>query len=186
MLPFVYLLAAGLAAPGCCRGVRVVVLTGCLAWSGYAVVRANPHEIGYFNELAGGPVRGSKFVADSNLDWGQGLPALKEWMDREDVDAVYLAYFGTDRPEAYGIRFQPLPSYGRVGPPGGAAIPLDANRHIVAVSANHLLGLFLNDPDTYAWLRERTPTAVPGGCIYVFDLTGDREAIARMRSLRTR
>src|SRR5205823_5544679 len=80
-------------------------------------------------------------------------PALKEWMDREGVDAVYLAYFGTDRPEAYGIPFRPLPGYGRVGPPGGEDIPAGAPRHVVAVSANHLLGLFLNDPETYSWLR---------------------------------
>jgi hypothetical protein len=102
------------------------------------------------------------------------------------VPAVYLGYFGTDRPEAHGIRFQALPGYGRVGPPGGEAIPADAPRHVVAVSANHLLGLFLNDPETYAWLRGRAPTAVPGGCIYVFDLTGDAEAVARVRTLASR
>src|SRR5204863_3054509 len=123
--------------------------------------------------------------ADSNLDWGQGLPELKAYMDREGIDAVYLAYFGTDRPEAYGIRHQALPGYGRVGDPGGEAIPADAPRHVVAVSANHLVGLMLRDPDTYAWLRHREPTAVLGGCVYVFDLTGDPEAIRRVRNLAT-
>ena len=98
---------------------------------------------------------GAKYLADSNLDWGQGLPALKQWMEREEVDVVYLGYFGTDRPETHGIRYQPLPGYGRVGASGGETIPADAQRHVVAVSANHLLGLFLNDPETYAWLRGR-------------------------------
>ena len=146
----------------------------------------DPNEIAYFNELAGGPVGGAKHLADSNLDWGQGLPALKEWMDREGVDRVYLAFFGTDRPEAHGIRFQALPAYGRVGPPGGETIPTDAPRHIVAISANHLLGMFLNEPTAYSWLRQREPIAVLAGCIYVFDLTGDAEAIARIRSLEAR
>ena len=50
------------------------------------------------------------------------------------------------------------------------------------MSANNLLGIHLNnDPDTYAWLRNRTPVAVLGGSIYVFDLTGDAEAIRRVR-----
>ena len=134
-VPFLYLLASGLAAPSCCRFARLAVLAACLAWCAGAAERASPYEVAYFNELAGGPVAGAKHLADSNLDWGQGLPALKEWMDREGVDAVYLAYFGTDRPEAYGIPFRPLPGYGRVGPPGGEDIPADAPRHVVAVSA---------------------------------------------------
>jgi hypothetical protein len=185
-VPFLYLLAAGLAAPVCCRVVRGVLLAVCLAWCGVAAQRASPYEVAYFNELAGGPAGGMKHLADSNHDWGQGLPELKRWMDANGVEVIYLGYFGTDRPEGHGIRFQPLPGYGRVGPPGGEAIPADAPRHVVAVSANHLLGLFLNDSETYAWLRGRTPAAVPGHCIFVFDLTGDPEAIARIRSLTPR
>ena len=154
-----------------------------LAWCSLAAERASPHEIAYFNEIAGGPVGGSRYLADSNLDWGQGLPELKAWMDREGVDAVYLAYFGTDRPEAYGLRYQPLPGYGRVGKPGGQSIDVDAPRQVVAVSVNHVLGMFLNEAETYSWLRDRKPTAIVGGCIYVFDLTGDPAAVKRVRAI---
>jgi hypothetical protein len=186
VLPFLYLLAAGLAAPGCCCVARAIVLALCLAWCGVAAERAGPYEISYFNEITGGPINGAKYLADSNLDWGQGLPALRDWMDREGVSAVYLAYFGTDRPEAHGIHFQALPGYGRVGPPGGETIPADAPRHVAAISANHLLGLFLNEPDAYSWLRERAPAAVVGGSIFVFDLTNDPTAIARISALAKR
>ena len=182
VLPFLYVVAARLAAPGCCRVVRLALLGGCIAWAGISNWNAAPHQIAYFNELAGGPVGGLRYVADSNLDWGQGLPELKRYMDRAGIDVIYLSYFGTDRPEAHGIRFQPLPGYGRIGPPGGEAIPPDAPRHVLAVSANHLLGLYLGAPDPFAWLRERPPTAILGGCVYVFDLTGDPEAIRRVRS----
>jgi hypothetical protein len=181
VLPFLYLLAAGLARPACCCIVRWPVLVGSLVWCGIIAQQANPHDLAYFNELAGGSRIGVKYIADSNLDWGQSLPALKEWMNAAGVDVIYLAYFGTDRPEAYGICFQLLPCYGRVGPPSGDAVPLNAPRHVVAVSANHLAGLLVKD--AYAWLRDRTPVAIIDGSIYIFDLTGDSEAITRIRAL---
>jgi Dolichyl-phosphate-mannose-protein mannosyltransferase len=185
-VPFLYVLAAGLARGGYCRFGRWTLLAGCLAACGVASQRASPHELTFFNELVGGPRHGLAYLADSNVDWGQGLPELKRWMDANGVEAIYLGYFGTDRPEAHGIRYDPLPGYGRVGPYEGTSIPAHAARHIVAVSASHLVGLHLNDPDTYSWLRNRTPIAIPAHCVYVFDLTGDPAAIERVRTLAPR
>jgi hypothetical protein len=182
VLPFLYVLAAGLACGGLCRFGGLVLLAACVAWATVSAVRTDPHPIAYFNELVGGP-RGVRYVADSNIDWGQGLPLLKQYLDANGIDAVYLSYFGTDRPEAHGIRFHPLPTYGRVGEPGGEVIPVDAPRPVFVVSANNLLGIYLNDPDAFGWLRTREPTAVLGGCLYVFDLTGDAGAIRRVRAL---
>jgi hypothetical protein len=183
VLPFLYVIAARLAGPGCCRCARVALLAGCVAWAGYSGWTAAPHQIAYFNELVAGPVDGLRHVADSNIDWGQGLPGLKRYMDRERVAVVYLSYFGTDRPEAYDIHYQHLPGYGRIGLPGGEPIPAEAPRHVLAVSANHLLGLYLKDPAAFDWLRGRPPTAILGGCIYIFDLTGDPDAVRRVRHL---
>lgn len=120
-VPFLYVVAARLAVPGRWRAARLAVLAGCLVWCGVAAWKAGPMPLAYFNELAGGD--GTRYLADSNTDWGQGLPALRDWMRANGVDVVYLGYFGTDLPEAHGIRFAPLPGYGRVGGPGGEAIP---------------------------------------------------------------
>jgi hypothetical protein len=46
---------------------------------------------------------------------------------------------------------------------------------------NNLIGLNLTDPDTFAFLRGRTPVALVAGSIYVFDLTGDEKALGRIR-----
>ncbi len=184
--PFVYLVAAGLVVPGDWALVRRLILVVCLVCSGFAAQSASPNDITYFNELAGGTRGGARYLADSNLDWGQGLPALQQWMRANRVEVVYLGYFGTDRPESYGLRYQPLPGYGRTGDPGCEAIPASAPQHIVAVSVNHLLGLYLNDPHTYSFLRQRTPVAVPGGSIAVFDLTEDPEALRQLRVLPSR
>jgi hypothetical protein len=184
VLPFLYVLAAGLACAGCCRVAGRVLLAACVAWCALSASRGDPFPLSYFNELAGGPRGALRFVADSNIDWGQGLPELKKYLDATGTGPVYLSYFGTDRPEAHGIRFQPLPTYGRVGEPGGEVIPAGAPRHVVVVSANNLLGIYLNDPQTFAFLREREPTAlIAGGGLYVFDLTGDAEAVRRLRAI---
>jgi hypothetical protein len=174
---FLYVLAGRLAAPGPYRLPRLLVLAGCLGWAAFAGWRAAPHQLAYLNELAG-----ERPLADSNLDWGQGLSPLKEYVDREGIEVVYLAYFGTDRPEAHGIRYHALPGFGRVGPAGGEPTP-PAGRCVVVVSATHLAGLYLPDPELYRRLRGRPPTAVLAGCLYVFDLTDDVEAVRRLRSL---
>jgi hypothetical protein len=180
---FFYVVAGGLAEPGRFRAVRRTLLLLCLAWVGHASWHAAPHQICYFNEIARG--QGTRFVADSNVDWGQGLPELRNYMERERLPIVYLSFFGTDRPEAYGIRFQALPGYGRVGPAGGESIPSDASRHVLAISANNLLGIYLKDAETFAFLRNRTPTAVLGGCLYVFDVTTDPESLRLLRRIPT-
>lgn len=177
---FLYVLAGRLAAPGAYRLPRLVALAGCLGWAGVAGWQSAPHQLAYQNELAGGQL----VLADSNRDWGQGLPELKRYMDREGIEAVDLAYFGTDRPEAHGIRYHALPGYGRIGPAGGEPDTGDAGRRVVVVGATHLVGLYLPDPDLYRWLRDRPPAAVLGGCLFVYDLADDPDAVRRLRSLR--
>jgi hypothetical protein len=181
-IAFLYVFAARLATPGCCRPLRLALLGGCVAWTAAAAWNAAPHQLAYFNELAGGREGGLRYAADSNLDWGQDLPLLKAYMDREGLEIIYLSYFGTDRPEAHGIRYHYLPGYGRADPTL-EEVPADAPRHVVAVSANNLIGTYLKNPDTFAWLRDRRPAAILGGSIYVFDLTGDPEAVTRVRGM---
>jgi hypothetical protein len=85
-------------------GLTVVLLS----WHAVESIRVSPHYLAYFNQLAGGPSQGYKHLADSSLDWGQDLPALKQWLDDQGLQPaggtrVYLSYFGTGRPEYYGI-----------------------------------------------------------------------------------
>lgn len=75
----------------------------------------HPSYLAYFNALAGGPRNGYRHLVDSSLDWGQDLPALAEWLEREQAahgdQAVYLSYFGMGDPRAEGIRARRLPSF---------------------------------------------------------------------------
>jgi len=86
------------------RRARGVVLA--LAFSGQvvAVASAFPDELTYFNVLAGGRSGGRFVLADSNLDWGQGLRALRRLQDaRPEFRDLTLYYFGDVDPSVYGV-----------------------------------------------------------------------------------
>ena len=74
-----------------------------VAWVALPVVsaaelaRIHPHELSYFNPLAGGPVAGSRILSDSNVDWGLDLIRLAEELKRRGVSEPTVAYFGGDR-----------------------------------------------------------------------------------------
>jgi hypothetical protein len=93
-----------------------IATVAALAWHVAESVTIRPDYLAYFNQLAGGPSEGYKHLADSSLDWGQDLPALKRWLDREGLQqsgagTVYLSYFGTARPDYYGIKAVPLAGF---------------------------------------------------------------------------
>ena len=47
---------------------------------------------------------GFRHLVDSSLDWGQDLPALKQYLDRHPPQGpVYLSYFGNASPAYYRI-----------------------------------------------------------------------------------
>lgn len=143
-------------------------------------VRFAPHGISYFNQIAGGPIGGIRYLGDSNLDWGQDLKALKTLMDREGIDELILAYLGTTDPEFYGIRYQYLP-YMFYGSTHDDHV-VDPAREVLAVSTNNLQGI-VSGQDDYAWLRERIPFATAGFSIYLYDITGDARAHAQLAGI---
>ncbi len=60
-----------------------------------------PSYLSYFNELVGGPKNGYKYVTDSNLDWGQDLKRLINWIEENNVNKIRVDYFGGSNPEYY-------------------------------------------------------------------------------------
>jgi hypothetical protein len=87
------------------RSSSLVFLLLLGTWQLADTLAVRPHYLTFFNALAGGPTGGHRFLVDSSLDWGQGLPELQRWLDRHaSNDRVYLSYFGSDEPERLGIR----------------------------------------------------------------------------------
>jgi hypothetical protein len=126
-----------------------------------------PHYLAFFNQFTGGPRQGHKYLVDSNLDWGQDLKGLKQWMDKNHVPDINLCYFGTADPTYYKINCLYLPG----GPffdeklVGGPRLP-----GYVAVSVTNLRGLYYPEAarDLYKSLLEMTPVATIGYSIYVY------------------
>jgi hypothetical protein len=81
----------------------VLVLAGLIGYL-ISVAGIHPYELTYFNRLAGGPEGGRHILADSNLDWGQGLKALARLQrNRPDLSDMTLYYFGNTEPVHYPI-----------------------------------------------------------------------------------
>jgi len=75
-------------------------------------VRAFPNYIPYANELWGGPAHTHQILADSNVDWGQGLVAMQHYIGKRHIQNCWFAYFGSLIVDVsyYGIPCKPLPT----------------------------------------------------------------------------
>lgn len=159
------------------RGQRNGLLYLCAlltVWLAVGTVIVAPHYLSFFNEIAGGPNSGYRYLVDSNLDWGQDLPGLARYVETHDIERVYLSWFGAAHPEAYDFSFHPLPGFWRFGgdPAAYGLNPYAPAPGTYAISASNLQGIKLADRDTYAWFRERTPSANIGHSILIYEVEG--------------
>lgn len=151
-------------------------VSAMVIWLIVGSVAIFPHYLAFFNEIAGGPGNGYKILVDSNLDWGQELIGLRKYMTQENIPSVKLSYHGTADPAAYGIVYEPLPSYpyNQWTSDTVPDILLNPPTGVYAISANNLQGLRFKNHDLYATFRQRKPDAVVGHSIFIYriDSTG--------------
>jgi hypothetical protein len=139
-------------------------------------------KLSYFNRFAGGWQNGHKILGDSNLDWGQDLPALQRYLTSRGNPIIYLSYAGTAPPRVYGIRYQQLPAWGYLEI-SEVRVPEDQPLQLVAISITNLQGTYLKDPQTFAFLKELPPTEIVGETIWIFDLSEDAERLKKIREM---
>lgn len=142
-----------------------------LAWHVVSSVAVWPHAIAYFNEMAGGPRNGYRYLSDSNLDWGQDLLFLREDASRRQAEGreVYADVFGTVRPGDLGMSLPPIPD-----DPG----LLDRGRPVTLyLSVNRWLLRSRAHPDgLYPFLHGRAPDRFVGVSIAVFESGSPRSS----------
>lgn len=106
LLLFISEIATGWSWPQThCRPLLLAAwLLLCDPWS------AHPEYLAYFNTLAGGSELGRFHLLDSNLDWGQDLHELKQFVaEHPEAEPLSLAYFGTLPPESLGLKYENPP-----------------------------------------------------------------------------
>ena len=150
--------------------LKCFLLAFLISWQAVSVISVFPHFLAYFNESVGGPESGYKYVVDSNLDWGQDLKGLKNWVEKNGIDTIYLDYFGGGDPQYYlGTKFSPW---------WGSRNPKELPKgSYLAVSASFLQGgqgkkiPGLQAPEGYyLWLNEYSPVAKIGYSIFIYKI----------------
>jgi Dolichyl-phosphate-mannose-protein mannosyltransferase len=177
ILPFAWLLG-GLALAAllgsAARGARIAGVAAC-AWLIVAAAGIYPDHLSYFNESAclpdspskigwdGGSNCGTAWLADSNLDWGQGLKQLKSWLDAHAPNRpLYLATFSSIPAEYYGIRYKD-PVLEEPPQPGIHALSATWVATLPALRDK------LRMPMPY-WVPLATPIAIVGHAFYIYDV----------------
>ena len=129
-----------------------VILSAAVALNAATVWPVFPNYLSYFNPAAGGVERGLHLTRGSDVDWGQGLKALKTYLDRERIPKISLRYFGTADPSFYGIDYEPV-------------MEAETERPEAKVYA---VSIFFREH--MKWCDRIKPDAIVGGSIHVYDL----------------
>ena len=114
-------------------GMLIALMAGTSAW-------VWPHGISFVNQLWGGTQEGYRHLSDSNYDWGEGLPELKEWNRvHNDGQPLAISYFGTD-PAILSSPFKPIHLYYMLETGSPEELGAVAGTRYLAVSTSVLYG----------------------------------------------
>jgi hypothetical protein len=156
LYPFALLIAGGIweHARKHRWGMAVVILALCL--NAADALRCAPDYLAYFNIFVN-PENSWRLLTDSNLDWGQGLLAVRDYERQHPAETLHLAYFGSVDPTLYGVR-------------AAALVPGDQVDGKAVVGASCLSGQVLDDSEGYRWLWPYEPERVLDHAMWVFDI----------------
>ncbi len=145
------------------KGMRNVFLLLCV-WYAYSSISIYPNYLSYFNEFVGGPDNGYKYLVDANIDWGQDLKGLKQYMDKNKIKHIKLCYYGAVDPRYYKIDFEPLQG-------------CKPTKGLIAISATRLQGLYsptdkglFTRLDCFNWLKQHEPIDKVGKSIFIYHI----------------
>jgi len=140
------------------------------AWFLAETLMVFPYYLTYFNEVAGGPAGGHRYVVDSNLDWGQDLKRLAGWVNTNHVQKISLDYFGW-ADQSYYLdgkfywvkqgKYTTKDQFLFDNPTGG----------YLAVSGTFYTESQANPKHPYGWLNDYQPIVVVGNSIFVWRIT---------------
>ena len=164
-----FMLLAGVALERLLRrraGQAVVAAGAAVVIAG--AVSSYPNGIAYFNSFAGRPHENLQLLADSNIDWGQGLRDAASWATAKGIRQLRVSYFGFDQPRRFfrDVRIE------MIAPPWNERVAkgqeLQPEPGWYAISGSLLPGHFFQPQyrDYYRAFRHRVPEAVAGSIFF--------------------
>ena len=146
---------------------RTLAVGALFIWYIFGTLWNFPHFLSYFNELAGGPYGGWRYATDSNLDWGQDLKRLADFVEEKQIPSIAVDYFGGGSPRYYlGDKYEPWWS-AKGKPRGWFAISATFRQ---SAWGEPIKNLATKPEDNYSWLRPHEPVATIGHSIFVYYL----------------
>lgn len=161
--PFLFVFAARAAVTA--SRAASLALSALLTWYVVEFAAISPDQLSYFNQIAGGPSGGVRWLDESNVDWGQGLIQLRSYLDDHPLERYRLCCFGCLDPGSYGLDGEPILVSGLLSPPPGTLI---LSAHCVARARAWLAQRHGEGPGN--WLAHQAPTAIVGHAYYVYEI----------------
>lgn len=168
-------------------GQRVVALLGTIGvvWTIGSCAWFFPYSGSYFNELAGGPRNGHAHLLSSNIDWGQDLLHLRDWLtEHPEARPLGLAYFGGLDPGVARIKYGLPPAAprrdadwraiaaGHYGPqPGWYAVSVHLLRGSATWPFNGRGQREFVPFEAYTYFLRFEPVAMAGYSIYIYHVS---------------
>jgi hypothetical protein len=165
--PFLFI-ATGRVAPMLrhTRSWAVGTLCALCAWLVIEFAAIWPDHLAYFNQSVGGYRGGLAWLDDSNVDWGQGLIELRDYLEAHPVGDYNLCYFGNINPKVYGIRGRLVWFDSLLEPPAPGVWIFSAD--CMARMQAHLRIRYGDGP--LNWLGFVEPKAIVGHAYYVYEI----------------
>lgn len=149
--------------------LKITFVTFLIIWQIASVIFVYPSFLSYFNESIGGQSKGYIYVTDSNLDWGQDLKRLSQWTNENNINRIFVDYFGGAVPSYYlGNKYRSWSC--------GMQTNLLKNQWL-AVSATFLQGGrgkpalgYKDSTGCYNWLNDYQPVTTIGNSIFIYHI----------------
>jgi Dolichyl-phosphate-mannose-protein mannosyltransferase len=180
LMPFICIIASiGMAEFYKNKKVALALVFSLILSSAF-LFKTHPFYLSYFNSLIGGPDNGYKYLADSNVDWGQDIPELSKYLKENGNPPIIFAYFGVSRPEYYGIKHVPLGIISNIELKGTNEDLCKMDKVLFAISVTNLQSVYYRNKDTFNWLKDIKPVFRAGYSIFLYDLTKNKDGVSRL------
>jgi len=150
-----------------------LAIAALVGWYVYENLHVFPYYLTYFNQTAGGPAGGYRYVVDSNLDWGQDLVRFSDWVKENNIPKIEVDYFGWADPVYYlSSRYERL--WSTKYQSAQDFISRNNTDGWLAVSATFLQGSQgsedMPNPINYLWLNAYEPVTIIGNSIFIYQI----------------